>query len=193
MGAMFLLPLQQCPLSSDSLFIFWLSGTAGDGDKREATEPETSPSEHLCFLNALSPKPGRSYVQHQGQTYRSRQPVNSVSSLETREPTSTFSFRFQASMEQARDQAFPPLPAPPAFLGRLASHSLLLQHLPTYYSYSCWAAAFYSRCFLIGIFSQMGEANRSFINPLQVAAKCVWGLYVIFVNEAPSGIEPRSP
>lgn len=97
---------------------------------------------------------------------------------------------FQASIEQAKDQVFLPLPAPSALLGRLASYSLLLQHLSTYYSYSCWAAAFYSSCFLIGTFSQMGEANRSFINPFQVAAKCVGGLYVIFVNEVPSGIEP---
>ena len=97
------------------------------------------------------------------------------------------------SIEQAKDQVFLPLPPPSALLGRLASYSLLLQHLSTYYSYSCWAAAFYSSCFLIGTFSQMGEANRSFINPFQVAAKCVWGLYVIFVNEVPSGIEPWAP
>lgn len=155
--------------------------------KREATEPGTSPIEHLCFLNELSPKPGRSYIQHQGQTMGV---LRSVSSLETRDLTSTFSFIFQANMEWARDQAFPPLPVPPAFLGRLASHSLLLQHLPTYYSYSCWAAAFYSSCFLIGIFSQMGEANRSFINPLQVAAKCVWGLYVIFLMKCLLELNP---
>lgn len=108
--------------------------------------------------------------------------------------TPTFSSSFQASIEQAKDQVFLPLPAPSTLLlGRLASYSLLLQHLSTYYSYSCWAAAFYSSCFLIGTFSQMGEANRSFINPFQVAAKCVGGLYVIFVNEVPSGIEPWAP
>lgn len=40
----------------------------------------------------------------------------------------------------------------------------------------------------------MGETNRSFINPFQVAAKCgCGGLDVIFVNEVPSGTEPCAP
>lgn len=42
----------------------------------------------------------------------------------------------------------------------------------------------------------MGEANRSFINPFQAPAKsvCAGGsLYVIFVNEVPSGAEPVAP
>lgn len=49
MGAVFLLPLQEHPLSSDSLFIFWLSGTADDGEKKEDTEPETSPVNTSVF------------------------------------------------------------------------------------------------------------------------------------------------
>lgn len=77
----------------------------------------------------------------------------------------------------------PSLPAPPSSISppwQTNPYSLLLQHLSTYYSNSCWAAAFYSSCFLIGTFSQMGEANRSFINPFQVSAKCVWGVICHF-------------
>lgn len=108
MRATFLLPLQEHPLSSDSLFVCWLSDIAGDGEKREATEPETSPSEHLCFLNESFPKPGRSYIQHQGQRYGT-----CSFSLLTGNPGSHIHLLFQLPSQHGTSKG-PSPPTPPS-------------------------------------------------------------------------------